>query len=266
MTRHVTRMSIFDALHYTPKQQQELIESYPKHVRGARAMGRPSVGEGAVFPIEDEDIMCAPFRIPSHWQEIGGLDFGWDHPTAAIRLVFEREAETFYVVQEYRKRQMTPMMHCENLRAWGPHLPFAWGMEGLQTKLAENPQETWKIFRKHRLKMLDVHATFHNGGVGVERGVTEILELMMAGRFKVFSSCKAWFEEKSTYHRKRRSDSAVAQIVKVHDDLMDATRYAYMMLRYSVPASWRPEYGGKPRPSTAGRGRPIDSRDIFGGK
>jgi hypothetical protein len=265
LTRSVTRMTIYDAMHYGPKKRDEIIASYPKHVRRARAMGLPAIGEGAVYPIDDESISCHPFDVPAHWMEIGGLDFGYDHPTAGIRLVFNREAETYYVVQAYRKRQEVPLIHVQNLKGWGSHLPFAWGMEGLQTKLSENPEQTQKMFRKHGLRMVDTHATFANGGVGVERGVMEIYELMMAGRFKIFSNLADVFEEKNTYHRAKKNDDAVAQIVKVHDDLMDAMRYAYMMFRYAVPVSWRAKHGGKPNPkNTASRG--IDSRDIFGGR
>ena len=235
MPRSVTRMSILDALHYDDDTRRRLIAGYPAHVRRARAMGLPAIGEGAIFPIEDDVLKVDPFDIPPHWMEIGGLDFGWDHPTAAVRLAFDRESETFFVTQEYRKRQETPLYHANALKGWGDHLPFAWGLEGLQTKLSDNPEQTQKTFRKHGLRMCDTHATFDTGGVGVEQGVQEILELMQSGRFKVFSSLVLWFEEKNSYHRFKNDDDKVAQIKKVHDDLMDATRYAYMMRRFAIP-------------------------------
>jgi hypothetical protein len=264
MSRSVTRMSIHDAWHYSAAEREVIISSYPKHVRRARAMGLPAIGEGAVFPIDDDELWCDPFDIPSHWMEIGGLDFGWDHPTAAVRHVFDRESETFFVVDEYRERQRTPMQHVEALKGWGPHLPFAWGLEGLQTKLSENPEQTQKMFRKHGLKMLDAHATFDEGGVGVEAGVQQILDLMMVGKWRVFKTCRRWMEEKNGYHRAKGSDDKVAQIKKVHDDLMDASRYAYMMRRFAVPVSWRARYGG--RPKLANKPFRRDSRDIFGGR
>lgn len=263
MTRAVTRMQLEDSLHYTEQARAEKIAQYPKHIRRARVSGLPAIGEGAVFPVDDEDIMCAPFEIPLYWMELGGLDFGWDHPTAAIRLVFDRESETFYVTHEYRERQRTPMQHVEALKPW--NVPFAWGLEGLQTKLSDNPEQTQKIFRKHGLKMLDSHATFDLGGVGVEAGVQQILDLMMIGRFKVFSTCRQWFEEKNSYHRAKNNDDKVAQIKKVHDDLMDATRYAFMMRRNAVPVSWRKQHGGR-RPAPQGNSVMSDTRDIFGGR
>jgi hypothetical protein len=50
---------------------------------------------------------------------------------------------------------------------------------------------------------------------------------MQAGRFKVMSHLVEWFEEKRTYHRKD------GIIVKKRDDLMSATRVAYMMRRHA---------------------------------
>lgn len=257
--RSVTRMTIYDALHYDEEARERTIASYPRHVRRARVMGRPAIGEGAIYPIEDEFIAVPGFDIPPHWMEIAGIDFGYDHPTAAVRIVFDRESETFFVVDCYRKRQTTPLLHCDFLKGWGRHLPFAWGTEGLQKKLDDNPEETQAKFKKHGLKMLSSHATFETGGVGVEQGVQEILELMQASRFKVFQHLDDWFEEKNSYHRFRSDDDKVAQIKKVHDDLMDATRYAMMMIRHAVPVSWRKKHGGRP----PAQRKPKDSRDIF---
>lgn len=266
MTRHVTRMEISDALHYTKAHRDRVVAAYPKHSRDARARGIPAIGEGAIFPIADEDIMVIPFPIPSYWLRIGGLDFGYTHPTAGIELVLDPDSRIFYVTKEYRKSQLLPIQHVSALKGWGLRLPFAWGTEGLQTKLSDDPQQTQKIFRKHGLTMLMEHATFANGGVGVERGLIEMLELMESGQFKVFSTCRLWFEEKSTYHRKAKSKDGVVQVVKVHDDLMDATRYAFMMIRKAVTMLTLERLGKTPDGRTKYGGKGRDSRDIFGGR
>ena len=43
----------------------------------------------------------------------------------------------------------------------------------------------------------------------------------------MFNHCSEWFEEFRQYHRKD------GRIVKAHDDLLDATRYGVMMLRFA---------------------------------
>ncbi len=78
--------------------------------------------------------------------------------------------------------------------------------------------------------MLGHHSTFQNGSNGIEAGITEMLERMQTGSLRVFEHCRLWAEEFNLYHRK---DSV---IVKEHDDLLAATRYALMSLRHAVPA------------------------------
>src|SRR4051812_47010304 len=101
MTRHVVQMTIDDAEHYTPAQREAIVASYPAHEREARVRGIPSMGSGRVFPIEEAAIVCDPFKIPSHWAQINGVDFGWDHPFAAIGLAHDRDNDVLYVCREY---------------------------------------------------------------------------------------------------------------------------------------------------------------------
>jgi hypothetical protein len=54
--------------------------------------------------------------------------------------------------------------------------------------------------------------------------------MMQSGRFKVFKHLNDWWEEFRLYHRKD------GKVVKEGDDLMSATRYGIMMLRYAQTA------------------------------
>ena len=80
----------------------------------------------------EEAIAIASFEIPRHWPLIGGIDFGWDHPTAAVRLAVDPDADCLYVTHAYRQREMTPVLHAATLRSWGDSLEWAWPMDGLQ--------------------------------------------------------------------------------------------------------------------------------------
>jgi hypothetical protein len=55
-----------------------------------------------------------------------------------------------------------------------------------------------------------------------------MLERMLTGRWKVFSNCQQWLEERRLYHRQD------GKIVKESDDAISASRYAYMMLRHAA--------------------------------
>jgi len=54
-----------------------------------------------------------------------------------------------------------------------------------------------------------------------------MLTRMQSGRLKVFDHLGDWFAELRMYHRKD------GKIVKERDDIMSATRYAVMSLRYA---------------------------------
>lgn len=221
---HVTQMTIDDALHYSPEQRAAIIASYPAHERDARAKGIPTMGSGRVFPIEEEFIKCDAFEIPSHWVQIGGLDFGWNHPSAGVKLAWDRDTDTLYVVACHRAREQTPLLFASAVKPWGAWLPWAWPHDGLQHDKGSGEQLA-KQYKTHGLNMLPERTTFPDGGNGVEAGVAEMYDRMQTGRLKVFSHLLPWFEEFRLYHRKD------GLIVKEGDDLMSATRYAMMMRR-----------------------------------
>lgn len=232
MSRHVTRMTIADAEHYTPEQRAEIIASYPAHERKARAQGIPVLGSGRVFPIDEDDIKVAAFELPSHWPQIGGIDFGWDHPTGAVKLAWDRDADVLYVVNSYGKREATPIVHAGALKPWGDTLPWAWPHDGLQHDKGSG-EAIAAQYRTQGLNMLPERATFEDGGNGVEAGIVEMLDRMMGGRWKVFSHLEDWFAEFRLYHRKD------GLIVKLNDDRMSASRYAMMMKRHAgLKSAW----------------------------
>ncbi len=240
---HVTQMTIEDALHYTAAQRAAIISAYPLHEREARAHGVPILGSGRVFPIGEDAIRVDPIRIPDIWPQIGALDFGWDHPTAAVRLCWDRDADCVYVTHTHRLREATPLIHAATLQAWGDWMPCSWPHDGLQHS-KDSGEQLATQYRKQGLKMLGERATFADGSSGVEAGLMEMLERMQTGRLKVFNTLGDWFEEFRLYHRKD------GLVMKDRDDLMSATRYGLMMLRH---AKTRPErFRGTGRPQLTG--------------
>lgn len=222
--RSVTNMTIDDVDHYSDEEKRRIIESYPAHEREARAKGIPTLGSGRIFPIEDSAISIAPFPVPAHWPRINGLDFGWDHPTAAVQLAWDRDADCIYVHKAHRMREATPVIHAATVKAWGAWVPTAWPHDGLQHDKGSGEQLA-KQYAATGLLMLKERATFDDGSNGVEAGLMDMLERMQTGRFKVFSNLDDWFQEFRMYHRKD------GKVVKKVDDLLSATRYALMMKR-----------------------------------
>jgi phage terminase large subunit-like protein len=224
---HVTQMTIHDVDHYSQEQREAIIASYPEYERDARTKGIPQLGSGRVFPIAESELVCDPFSIPQYWPQLGGLDFGWDHPSAAIRMAWDRDNDCLYVTACHRQRQQTPAMFAASIRPWAAWLPWAWPHDGLQHDKGSGEQLASQ-YRDQGLKMIGQRATFEDGTNGVEAGIAEMLDRMQTGRLKVFSTLNDWWEEFRMYHRKE------GLIVKVSDDLMAATRYAVMMRRFAI--------------------------------
>jgi hypothetical protein len=219
-------MTIEEAEHYTPAERAAIVAGYPEFERKARARGIPTLGSGRVFPIDEDALKVEAFEVPDAWVQIGGIDFGWDHPTAACRLAWDRDTDTLYLTAAYAMREATPVIHAASLKAWGAWLPWAWPHDGLQHDKGSG-EAIADQYRRHGLAMLPERATFEDGSSGLEAGVSEMLERMETGRFKVFAHLEEWFAEFRLYHRKD------GLIVKEHDDRISAARYAMIMKRFA---------------------------------
>jgi len=224
--RIVTTMTIDDAEHYSPEERAKIIASYPAHEREARTKGIPSMGSGLIFPVLEEDMLIDPITIPPIWPQINGLDFGYDHPFAAVNLAWDRDADVVYVCKNYRKREATPIIHAAAIKPWGDWIPCSWPHDGFQHDKGSGEQLAAQ-YGAQGLNMLPENAQWEEGGNGVEAGIAEMLDRMMTGRWKVFNTCTEWLEERRLYHRKD------GKIVKERDDVISASRYALMMLRFA---------------------------------
>jgi len=240
-SRKVVVMTINDVQHISEADRERIIKDYPEHEREARANGTPTLGAGAVYPVTDTSIVVSPIPIPQWWKRIAGLDFGWDHPTAAVELAYDPDHDVIYVVREHRAKQKTPPEHAITLRTWGSDLRFAWPHDGLQSDKGSG-EELATQYRKTGLKLLAERSTFPDGGNSVEAGIMAILTRMQSGRWKVFSTCTAWLEEKRLYHREEKNDGG-SKLVKTDDDLLDASRYAMMSLRFARVSDRRSAFG-----------------------
>lgn len=231
--RHDTNMTIDDALHIDPGERARIIASFPSHEREARARGIPTLGSGRIFPVAESALLVPAFAIPPHWPRIVGIDFGWDHPFACVWLAWDRDSDTLYVTDSYREREATPIVHAAAIKPRGDWLPVAWPHDGLNSEKGSGEQLA-ASYRRQGLNMLHEHATFEDGSNSVEAGLMQMLERMQTGRFKVFSHLADWFEEFRLYHRKN------GQVVKEADDLLSATRYGLMCLRFARTKPLKP--------------------------
>lgn len=235
-TQTLVKASWDDAPHMTPDARKEHLKTIPKHEQEMRSKGIPKMGSGLVFEVLDEEIMVDPIEIPYHWPRVIGVDFGYDHPFAGVALAWDRDTDTVYVYDEYREERALMAVHAHAINKWGQWIPIIWPHDGMmKDKQSGKPLATLYRDEYHMNMWMDCFSNppspgqaEGSGGQGIEVGIMEMLNRMEEGRFKVFSTCKSWFEEKRMYHRKD------GHIVKLRDDLMSASRYAVQSLRFAI--------------------------------
>lgn len=230
--------------HLDEKTKKELWDSTPPHLRRARSEGVPTQGSGAVFAVSEsmfsyDKSQYEPFP---HWfRHLAGMDFGWDHPTAVVWGAYDTETDTVWIYDCYRQREGTPVTHAAAMRARGSWIPVAWPHDGLQHDKGSGLQIA-EQYRMQGVAMLDEMAQYdklHQPGetqqsrTSVEAGLFDMLDRMQTKRLRVAAHLNDWWEEFRLYHRKD------GRVVKEKDDLLSATRYLIMMLRFA-------SVGGRP--------------------
>jgi phage terminase large subunit-like protein len=219
--------------HLNEAVMEQILASYSPHEREMRRYGRPSIGSGLVFPINEEKLLIDPISIKSHWPRIAGIDFGYDHPTACVWIAWDRDEDIIYVYDCYRLSKAPPATHASAINSRLPFIPVAWPHDGHRRDSMGNPGLADQ-YRQLGCNMLPFH--FENppalgekkGGNSIEEGIMAMLQRMEDGKLRVFSTLGDWWQEFRMYHRKE------GKIVPLHDDLMSATRYAVMSSRFSV--------------------------------
>jgi phage terminase large subunit-like protein len=233
-----------DAPHLTPDIKEQRLSALRPHEREMRSKGIPLQGAGLIYPISDEDLLIDPIEIPRHWPQGIGIDFGisTQHPFSAAKCALDRDTGTFYVTAEYQTTDDKAAVHADALQAWGKWVPVCWPHDGLNREKGSG-DELHNIYRSKGMNLLPWKATNPpsigqiegEGGNSVEASVLGVLDDMYAKRFRVFRTCTTFFKEKRMYHRDLKG-----KIVRMHEDLLCAVRYAHMMKRHFRTESVRP--------------------------
>ena len=229
--RYLVRCGWDDVPHLGTREKDELLAGTPPHLRDARSKGTPSLGAGAVYPVEESLITVAPFAVPDHWPRAYGLDVGWNR-TAAIWGAWDREAACLYLTTEHYRAEALPAVHAAAIRARGAWIPGAVD----PAARGRNTHDGRALMQDY----LDLGLRLRPAANAVEAGILRLLDLLQTGRLKVFSTCRNWLAEWRLYRRDEQG-----RIVKAHDHLMDATRY--LIMEYQTIAKTRPA----PTPETA---------------
>lgn len=213
-----------DAPHLTKQMKETMEKSLSPHQRDARIRGIPSIGSGAIYPVNEQEIICKPFPISPHWPKIYGFDVGWKK-TAAIWGAWDRDSDTVYLYSEHYKGMAEPAVHASAIKKRGE-----WITGIIDTSAHGRSQNDGvSLFNLYEDEGLNIV----NANKAIESGLLEVYQRLSSGRLKVFSTLDCWIQEYRIYRRNEKG-----LIVKDKDHLMDATRYLVMGL--SENASVRP--------------------------
>ncbi len=212
--RFVVQAGWDDAPHLSEAEKEDLYNRLPPHQRDARSKGIPTLGAGAIYPVDESKLLVDPFEIPKHWRRAYGMDVGWNW-TAAIWGAHDLDNDRLYLYEEYLRSEGEPSLHAAAVTKCGSWIP------GVIDPAANgrSPVDGRRLLEMYRALGLDIETADNS----VEAGIYEVWTRMVSGRLKVFKSLGNWHREFRKYHRDDKG-----RIVKSDDHLMDAKRYLVM--------------------------------------
>lgn len=238
--KYFVQITWADAPHITEAEILKMSRKYlPSQLR-ARSQGEPALGEGAIYPIDVEELLVDDLPIPKHWRRGWAIDFG---KTAVVWGAINPDTDVLYLYREYYSEEYNVLLHATAIKgisgedAWIPGVGDPAGGQSSQI----DGQKLIELYRGHGLDLVEA------GHKLVESGIAEVWERMVTGRFKVFRSLTKWQSEFSRYHRRKKETELGMQskIVKKFDHFLDATRYMITdgldrMITKPVPIAYRP--------------------------
>jgi hypothetical protein len=207
-----------DAPHLDSAAKAELLLSIPEYERDARARGIPFLGSGRIYPFPWEDVSVDDFPIPPHWPQGYGLDVGWN-ATAATWGAYNPDTDTRYMWSEHKDGQASPILHAASIKARGTWIPGDIDPSANGERNLDDGRQLTEIYRKEIYGDKD-SLMLQLADNTVQAGIYAVLTLLQTGRLKFFKSLTELRHEFLLYHRDK------GKVVKRHDHLMDAMRYA----------------------------------------
>jgi phage terminase large subunit-like protein len=272
-----------EAKHISPERREVLEVEFSDAERETRLEGTPQLGSGPVFPIELLSSLIKPTdreRLRDTMPEnrwCVGIDFGFDHPFAAVMICWEPESNQIWVVDSFRMQRSSALYHAQRIfgMCWNLRLPIAYPHDA-HTHDKGSGETLASQYKALGLRMMATNAFNHgtNHNYSVDPALEEIRSYMYGGRLHIGSYNHEFIDEVRNYHRDQDF-----RLVKQRDDLVSAFRYAVMMRRFGKPLHECEGYGYTKLPFAVGQPRgggqrfargsvnhPDGSFDVFTGK
>jgi len=212
-SRYLVNAGWNDVPHLDERTKSELLSSTPPYLRKARSEGTPSLGAGAIYPFDWEEISVDPFAIPPYWKKGYGLDVGWKR-TAGLWLAENPDTQERFAFAEHYMGHALPLVHAEAIKARGEWIKGAIDPAS-RGRSQEDGKKLIDTYEAHGLHLV-------NAVNAVESGLYAVWEAISLGRLKFFRTLQNTKSEMSLYRRDEKG-----KVVKKNDHLMDALRYAF---------------------------------------
>jgi phage terminase large subunit-like protein len=207
-----------DVPHLSEIEKTAMLKALTPQERECRSKGIPYLGKGKIYQYTEDSFLIEPIEIPSYWPRAYGMDVGYSHPTAVVWGALDRDSDTLYLYSEYKISEAPPSSHANAVLGRGRWIPGV--IDTSSNARGSGSQEDGSRLSDLYLKFgLDIEPVMKGHG-SAEAGIFELCDRFESGRIKVFRTLTEWLAEYRLYRRDDRS-----QIVRVNNDLMDATRY-----------------------------------------
>jgi hypothetical protein len=169
-----------------------------------------------------------PDALPTWARHVVGIDFGFDHPFAAVYIAWAHDTGQIWVIDSFRMERSSALYHCQRIHSMtrGLRIPIAWPHDGaVHDKGSGLPLA--QQYKQFGANMLPTHAVnYGTKQLSIEPALEEMREMMFSGKLTIAGHNQELVEELRGYHR---NENYV--VVKQRDDLVSALRYAIMMRR-----------------------------------
>ena len=203
-----------DVPHLDEETKARMLDECEPHLRDARSKGIPQLGAGAIYPVQESDILIDDFEIPKHWKKCFALDVGWKR-TASLWGALDPETDVLYLYSEHYMGNAEPIIHAQAIKSRGEWIRGVIDPASRGRSQVDGTQ----LLTLYQNMGLDL-TTADNS---VEAGIYEVWTRLSSGRLKVFKSLPNFLFEFRIYRRNEKG-----KIHKENDHLMDCLRYLVM--------------------------------------
>jgi len=223
--RYLVTADMASVPHLTEEARKAILASTPLHQRAARETGVPSLGAGAIYPIDEGFITVADFEIPAWYPRSYGMDTGFK-ATAAAWMAYNLETGISYIYDCYKRGGLAggtgyddpstfdhtePILHAEAIKSRGAWIPGVADAAAIRTTDGKQYLHIYQSLGLN-LELPDKRS--------IEANILATWIALSTGKLKVFKSCLAWFGEFRMYRRNENGE-----VVRSNDHIMASTQY-----------------------------------------